>query len=393
MSRYSALLKCRVKVSLCSFAITQVLCLQVAFAQPESGPGTDPLIDAQSFLVQGDAEAALATIEPYLKAEPRSREGAVIRITAHVELGQTADALRAYDEHIQATGLPDAGLLQMIATAELKTLSSQSSSVVRISALEILARMGDPAALEALASERSARSIGPQRELVLDTALASIGDADALRRIHNLALDPTVVDHTAVAQALQRVSDSSSSEVLQQLLTASNPLVRAIAASTLGSLGANDAIPQLLALLEDPRFYPRAAAAVALRQLGDPRAEPWLHQWLESDAPDIRLLAAEAFASSDNREWVKAIEPLLQNAEGLTRLRAAELLLNREPEPALEVLVAAIDDANPAIRAEAGRILGRAEHVDLAIYRRMLGDRDSSVRLHGADAILRQGPP
>jgi HEAT repeat protein len=88
-----------------------------------------------------------------------------------------------------------------------------------------------------------------------------------------------------------------------------------------------------------------------------------------------------------------AIAPLLENRDGTIRLEAARLLASVNPDAAKRVLNEAATDPNPAVRAEAARILEETTEsvpgiADLSLARRMLRDRDAMVRLRGAGVLL-----
>ena len=99
-------------------------------------------------------------------------------------------------------------------------------------------------------------------------------------------------------------------------------------------------------------------------------------------------MAVEALADGKDREWTGVAKLLLANPNGLTRLRAAELLLSAEPEAARAVLAKAAADGNPVVRQEAVRILETLAPYDVKLLRGLLGDTSSWVRLHAAGALL-----
>jgi HEAT repeat protein len=101
--------------------------------------------------------------------------------------------------------------------------------------------------------------------------------------------------------------------------------------------------------------------------------------------------------------------PALQDPNGLTRIRAAEMLLPVAPEAAMPVLLEAAKDPNPVVRGDVTRVLDRHEAqsgtgaaaassasaagsasgpMSLDVLRRLLRDPDAATRLRAAGTIL-----
>lgn len=102
----------------------------------------------------------------------------------------------------------------------------------------------------------------------------------------------------------------------------------------------------------------------------------------------MRLMAARAYVKTASRNWVAAVRPLLSDPDGLTRLQAAELYYPIETASARAVLVKAMTDSNPNIRAESTRILAGTTPLELRLFRRSLRDSSPWVRLHAADTVV-----
>ena len=101
---------------------------------------------------------------------------------------------------------------------------------------------------------------------------------------------------------------------------------------------------------------------------------------------------AEAYAASKAPGWRNLVDPLLNDANPTTRLRAAELLIELEPV-ARALIVQIAQGANPADREEAARILERRPPYQVPLLRTLLEDRDSFVRTFAAGAILKAARP
>ena len=137
-------------------------------------------------------------------------------------------------------------------------------------------------------------------------------------------------------------------------------------------------------------------AAAALAQLGDASAADLMRTYANSPVGDLRLMAVEAGASANpSGQWVGVATGVLQDADPLVRLRAAELLLQYAAEPgaAGDVFAQALGDTNPAMRHAAAQRLDRlpagALERDLPTLRKLLRDPSPLVQLEAAGGILR----
>jgi HEAT repeat protein len=329
-------------------------------------------------LVTGQTSAAPQS-EASAAANAR-REAAAREIEALLVKGDVAAALDRYERQAGAVGSGDVGLLAPIARAVLTELSKSDAAEIRDAALLKLARHGDAAARRAIAglvAEGDPSALG---------ALASQGDRAAVARLEGFVTGSAIPGqrHAAV-EALGQAGSSRSAGVLRKALADSDPLLRVTAAEAIGTLHVEAAIPDLVANLDHEMLLVRVSAAVALKRLGDGTGDAILQEALQSPLPDVRIMAAKAWADSGDTSWVGAILPVLQ-ADGLTRLHAAELLLDQDPAGAQAVLAEALADKNPVTRDEAARILARRG--DLGALARLLGDPIPWARLHAADTIL-----
>jgi HEAT repeat protein len=144
--------------------------------------------------------------------------------------------------------------------------------------------------------------------------------------------DPHWKTRWQAAQALGELGDSRAIEPLMAALEDDNQWVRIVAVEALGLLGAQEATEYLISSLEDDSMWVRRASVVALGQVGDARAvEPLMQRLLR--APDS--------------EWPEEIHDVLAKA------------LGDIGEPAIKVLVQALEDSDAWVSAAAARALGR----------------------------------
>jgi HEAT repeat protein len=127
-------------------------------------------------------------------------------------------------------------------------------------------------------------------------------------------------DEATRAEALPRIERALRDEA---------PTVRAAAAVALGDLGASEALPALLVGIEDADPHVRQMAINALGEIGDGRAAPRLLRALADERPEVRYQAIIAFprVSEDASAVVAAIERALADTDESVRyiaLRIAE---------------------------------------------------------------------
>jgi HEAT repeat protein len=97
---------------------------------------------------------------------------------------------------------------------------------------------------------------------------------------------------------LLRHADGERGPVVRALegaLRDADPRVRALAATGLSEVGANEALPALLVLVEDEDAYVRQMAIAALGEIGDARATERLRRALSDARPEVRFQAVMAF--------------------------------------------------------------------------------------------------
>jgi HEAT repeat protein len=350
------------------------------------------LVQARDAQDAGRTSDVLSLTEDIVRTAPGNREAVALRLNALIADKQLRRASAEYARYVAAVGTEDAQLLATLARAELWALSgSETGLQLRSLALERLARHGDAKALQALRAAATSDRATVAERLNADLSLARLGERDATDRLLKLAELPELHDRTPVVEALEAAGSRSAQPWILQTLNDGNPLTRAAAARALGSLKAIETISRLREMLKDSVFLVRLSAAISLKRLGDQSADALLDGWLQSDLTDVRLMAAEAYADSLTREWVKALTPVLQGSNEMGRLKAAELLRHQEPARSRSIVVEAVRSPNPAVRNEASRLLEWTTPYDLKLLRELLDDDSPWVRLHAAGALLSAG--
>ncbi len=186
---------------------------------------------------------------------------------------------------------------------------------VRFEAARGMAALKHPAGLEVLVQALDEellrfRALG---------ALAELGDARALpaiqRLFHRLLLP--AFDRTQAAGVLAKLGDSEGAKWLLKRTERRRfnwAQDRALAVELSGEVKAPGALERLRTILFDPKDACRGAAARGLGRLGDPQALPWLLALLDEPGvhEDYRLDAAEGLwllGIPEGRDRVRAVLP------------------------------------------------------------------------------------
>jgi HEAT repeat protein len=192
-------------------------------------------------------------------------------------------------------------------------------------------------------------------------------------------------------------ADVAISELMQALKDP-DPLVRGSAARALGAIGepAKGAIPRLQDLLDDPNQDARGGAAAGLAALGDhsERVIVELREDLKDVDEDTRELAAMALGAigvaakvtvPDLRELMSDIFPEVRRAVAQALGRIGETASAASPE-----LVRGLTDRDPLVRNYSAQALGRignAAESAVPQLRQSLKDRDPTVRASAARSL------
>jgi HEAT repeat protein len=190
----------------------------------------------------------------------------------------------------------------------------------------------------------------------------------------------------AAARALRRIGDAAAVPGLLAALGDANADVRR-AAAALGEIGDAAAVPGLLAALGDADEDVRQVAAAALREIGDAAAVPGLLAALGDADANVREAAAAALGEIGDAAAVPGLLAALRDAEEDVR-RAAAAALGQIGAPAVPGLLAALGDAEEDVREAAAAALG--EIGDAAAVPGLLatlGDADWRVRRAAAAAL------
>ncbi|MEX2472109.1 MAG: HEAT repeat domain-containing protein [Gemmatimonadota bacterium] len=226
-----------------------------------------------------------------------------------------------------------------------------------------LARLGEPAAdsiADALAQteDRFARSV------YLD-ALISLAPV-SLKVVEEMMDDPRWFVVRNGSFVLGEIGSPRAVELLVGGLARPEPKVRREAVLALAKAGGVDASQLVFGMLDDPATTVRVAAVSAVGALGVERAvKPLMRMLDQEDDPDLLLAALHALGHLGDPAAVRAIEhhavgSFLRRPPRDLRIAAYGALRHIGTPHARRLLNQAVDDRDPAVKAEVRRLLGMA---------------------------------
>jgi HEAT repeat protein len=252
---------------------------------------------------------------------------------------------------------------------------------VRTGALVAAGALREPS-LGILVAE-AAREDRLLREVI--RTLSRLG-AEAGRELLSRMAELSLPARAAAAQALLEMVDPSYVPALSALLEWAEDDLRAVAVKALGRTQSPDAVPPLVALLDEP-----ALAGAAVRALGvlSGGCREVVLKALES-AMEIRPTPATvaAYAYAGGTGSLPTLRRLARDADPLLRAAAMEAAVDVDPTVGLELARAALADEAAPVRAAGARVVGRVGDASAgALLRRALQDEDIAVRLAAVEAL------
>jgi HEAT repeat protein len=360
---------------------------------------TDALLAcAEKRLVNGDPKGAAQIYGPLRVAtEPAQVRAAAFHGLVLSRRGRGAalvtDALRGNDAAEQSVAvqlvreLPDAK-----ATALFADTLPQLAPGVQIALLEALSQRGDAAAAPAV--EQATRTDHAEVRIAALEALGELGGAAHVRYLATRAVSGPPAERAAARAALVTLHRD---DVLGAILaaTAAAPEAEKIELiQALARRGERGAVPQLLRWAGDGQGRPAVASCQALGKLaGDAHADALVSLIRAARSEDCRAAAVAAFvaASSRSRNPARFGEIALKSLSDTTSGVRCALLEAAGPiggPNVLDALRAALQDADPAVRRTALRVMADnaedAARPDLLNVARQTTDADArSVALTG----------
>jgi len=380
--------------------------------------------DDQSPLASRASGRVLKRLEQRLKVvDPVSREEAIKRRAAVLELGKTGD-FRAIDLLKQAIYDSWEPVRQGVATAAgelgdpsalplaLTLLKDSDSEVVR-EAVSALKEIGDPRIVPVLLTFGQ---LAPALRLLAREAIVGVGEAvvpaliEAIQRPDNLAQDAIIAlgrigDDRAVApllnaldrmdgplrpsivEALGRIGDERATGPLVKLLDADDEKLQVSVASALArSPDARCVRPLMGILLRTQNVELQRHAIRALAATRDPRAVPPIARLLDSSDDTVREVAAEALGAIGDKSACDQLVKLLRSDNSTLLLKVISALRKVATDQAVPALIPLVQHANPSVRRQTVELLGDLRPEDaFDLFAELLSD-DVSFEVRAAAA-------
>jgi len=282
-----------------------------------------------------------------------------------------------------------------------ENLRSENASM-RVDALQVLARAGDPADQEEVVLLITDRSPRVRRAAV--AALGALGPGKHLHKVVGRLRDADIEVRLAAVRVLGDSSKNVAQRALLPMALDPSLIVRRAAAAALAARGmspaqqtaalAQERLSEQLALLKQEDDQVRATAALEVGLSGDPRGAAPLQRLLQDDSLLVVRAAAHALGLINSKDAAGALDKLARSpqparrvvaARGLAEAGAGKALdaLARDPETrvrgaALEALAqranttpekvkilpqtacGALLDPEPAVQEAAARVVGRS---------------------------------
>jgi HEAT repeat protein len=339
-----------------------------------------------------DDRAAEALLQTLQSASWDVRKAAVERL-AQIRGGRAAELLIAAlkDEHVQVREQAVIGLGirrdERLAAPLIAALTDRDWQV-REQAAIALGRIYDEHAVESLlkALRDSEWAVRKQAARSLGTA----GQERAVELLINALQDQHEQVREAAAKSLGIIGDRRALDHLNQALQDADEQVRKKAAEALGLLKQSGGDSSMsMNALRSSNATERALAACALGRLGAVEAIPALIGLLGDDTP------IQQIKCWDSGDWSPARHTFKQSSPG----EQAAIALAALSQPAVEPLIAALNNGDPGVRRNAAWAMGeirgglgtnRTAAVDPLIA--ALSDVDSWVRVAAAFSLGEMRP-
>jgi HEAT repeat protein len=214
-------------------------------------------------------------------------------------------------------------------------------------------------------------------------ALSLLRCPRSARMITDVMTDPDVDIRTAAALAAGQTGDPNLTTNLRNLLDDKEPQVAFTAAMTLWKMGDKSGEDILMAVVDGER-----SAGPTMMHGTEHKIDKDLHN--PSMLARLGVMQGAEMFLGPFGYGITAFEFIHQSGGDLTRVAAMEQVSQEKTEPIHKELLAALEDKDPAVRAEAAKALGdyHDKATSMAIYP-LFADKKYPVRLTAAAAYLR----
>ena len=258
-----------------------------------------------------------------------------------------------------------------------------------------------------------------EKRITAINILGEIGDPAGFKPLQNALRDADVLVRTAAAYALTRAGCLAAVPALVIALKDNERNVRLAAALALGALGDAQTVEPLIKLLNDKDWEIRGAALESLGRLGDTRALQSVAKHLEDTDQEVREVAANALGRVGNESIVEKLVITMVDAHSGVRQAAARALAKIDPnwesservQRMLPDIQAAMKNRDASVQSAATSLLRRVtvsttgesglalsparddaerrQQTVTRIFQELLRDADADLRCAAAEAIGR----
>ncbi|NMB78302.1 MAG: hypothetical protein GYA23_04330, partial [Methanomicrobiales archaeon] len=190
-------------------------------------------------------------------------------------------------------------------------------------------------------------------------ALGSIGDPDGFEPLTRAISDPAVEVRAPAILALGELKDPRAIPFLLNLFYDGNAGIRNAAADGLAAIGMQ-AFEPLVAALSDPKTSARLAAIRALGKIKDPNVIPPILAKLEDAFPEMRTSAAVALGEIGAPALPQVLD-VMKRGSRIARLACLDAFAKTLDERVTQALVAASKETDEQIAKKAESVLRKRE--------------------------------
>ena len=243
----------------------------------------------------------------------------------------------------------------------LMPLLTSGERAVLVETIRALGRIGDPSAAEPLLRLVRDPAADPHVRLEAVGAIGSLHVPAVAETLLDILSDASPAVRGAALRSLAAFDPENFVTVLSGLDSDSHWSVRALLATVLGTLPLEAGMPRLEALLTDPdqRVIPFVLASLV--KMKAPKAIPILVERLKSDDPVVRAAAATGLGTLKPAEGAQALAEAYRRGEGdstyAARAAALAALAQYGAAAATPVLTSAFADKDWAVRVRAVTLL------------------------------------
>ena len=283
--------------------------------------------------------------------------------------------------------------IQALGSADTERLALEAARApepqVRRAALRVVASFGYPAGLDLLIE-----AVEGTDDRLRDAAIHGLALMENPRALQALLRTAGHQNPRARAAAVRALGQSQSgaevTSTLRQALRDPDAWVRYYACQSLGKLGDDTAVEEMLRLLQDPAGQVRVVAVEALAHLDAPRALEALKAAARSEDPDVQRAALLGLGARKVAAALPVLLAATQSVDAATRLIALSAIAPYPDGSVVAALEAAAGDAETTVRdAAIGYLSARDEPAAAAALIGLLGN--ALLRERAVEALASPG--